>query len=195
MQAARSSWPERRLVVVFQPHRYTRTRDLFEDFSQVLSEVDALVMLDVYPAGETPISGADGRTLCRSIPARGPVDPGVYFYSFVVDGLTISDPTNRLIHPSLNPSASAFVVPGSPPHFAQERDVPHGTVHIHRHRSKTFDDDRAYCVYTPPGYTNAVDRRYPVLYFHLLFAHHARKGGMNPLLPHSPVGETKSFLG
>ncbi len=75
VQAARSSWPERRLVVVFQPHRYTRTRDLFEDFSQVLSEVDALVMLDVYPAGETPISGADGRTLCRAIRARGQVDP------------------------------------------------------------------------------------------------------------------------
>jgi UDP-N-acetylmuramate--alanine ligase len=75
VQAARSSWPERRLVVVFQPHRYTRTRDLFEDFSQALSEVDALVMLDVYPAGETPISGADGRTLCRAIRARGQVDP------------------------------------------------------------------------------------------------------------------------
>ena len=75
VQAARSSWPERRLVVVFQPHRYTRTRDLFEDFSQALSEVDALVMLDVYPAGETPINGADGRTLCRAIRARGQVDP------------------------------------------------------------------------------------------------------------------------
>jgi UDP-N-acetylmuramate--alanine ligase len=75
LQAARSSWPEKRLVGVFQPHRYTRTRDLFEDFSQVLSEVDALVMLDVYPAGEEPISGADGRTLCRAIRARGQVDP------------------------------------------------------------------------------------------------------------------------
>jgi UDP-N-acetylmuramate--alanine ligase len=75
VQAARSSWPGRRLVVVFQPHRFTRTRDLFEDFSQVLSEVDALVMLDVYPAGESPIGGADGRTLCRAIRARGQVDP------------------------------------------------------------------------------------------------------------------------
>ncbi len=75
LQAARSSWPDRRLVVVFQPHRYTRTRDLFEDFSQVLSEVDALVILEVYPAGETPIGGADGRTLCRAIRARGQVDP------------------------------------------------------------------------------------------------------------------------
>jgi UDP-N-acetylmuramate--alanine ligase len=75
LQAVRASWPGRRLVVVFQPHRYTRTRDLFEDFSQVLSEVDALVMSDVYPAGEAPISGADGRTLCRAIRARGQVDP------------------------------------------------------------------------------------------------------------------------
>jgi UDP-N-acetylmuramate--alanine ligase len=75
LQAVRASWPECRLVVVFQPHRYSRTRDLFEDFSQILSEVDALVMLDVYPAGESPISGADGRTLCRAIRARGQVDP------------------------------------------------------------------------------------------------------------------------
>ncbi len=75
LQAVRSSWPGRRLVVVFQPHRYTRTRDLFEDFCQVLSEIDALVMLDVYPAGEAPIRGADGRTLCRAIRARGQVDP------------------------------------------------------------------------------------------------------------------------
>jgi len=75
VQAVRASWPDRRLVVVFQPHRYTRTRDLFEDFSQALSEVDALVMLDVYPAGEAPIGGADGRTLCRAIRARGRVDP------------------------------------------------------------------------------------------------------------------------
>jgi UDP-N-acetylmuramate--alanine ligase len=75
VQAARSSWPGRRLVMVFQPHRYTRTRDLFEDFAQALSEVEALVMLDVYPAGEAPISGADGRSLCGAIRARGQVAP------------------------------------------------------------------------------------------------------------------------
>jgi len=75
LEAVRSTWPERRLVVVFQPHRYTRTRDLIEDFSQVLSEVDALVVLEVYPAGEAPIAGADGRTLCRAIRSRGRVDP------------------------------------------------------------------------------------------------------------------------
>ncbi len=75
VQAIRSGWPERRLVLVFQPHRYTRTRDLFEDFCIVLSEVDNLVLLDVYPAGETPISGADGRALSRAIRTRGKVDP------------------------------------------------------------------------------------------------------------------------
>lgn len=75
LEGVRSSFPDRRLVVVFQPHRFTRTRDLFEDFCQVLSEVDALVMLEVYPAGEAPIGGADGRTLCRAIRARGRVDP------------------------------------------------------------------------------------------------------------------------
>jgi UDP-N-acetylmuramate--alanine ligase len=75
LQAVRSGWPERRLVLVFQPHRYTRTRDLFEDFCIVLSEVDSLVLLDVYPAGESPIAGADGRALARAIRTRGKVDP------------------------------------------------------------------------------------------------------------------------
>lgn len=75
IQAIRAGWPERRLVVVFQPHRYTRTRDLFEDFTRVLSEVDALVLLEVYPAGETPIAGADGRSLTRAIRMRGQVEP------------------------------------------------------------------------------------------------------------------------
>jgi UDP-N-acetylmuramate--alanine ligase len=75
IQAAREGWPERRLVVVFQPHRYSRTRDLFEDFTEVLSEADVLVMLEVYAAGEKPVPGADSRTLCRAVRARGQVDP------------------------------------------------------------------------------------------------------------------------
>ena len=73
--AARASWPQRRLVVVFQPHRYTRTRDLFDDFSAVLSELDVLIVTEIYAAGEKPISGADGRALCRAIRARGKLDP------------------------------------------------------------------------------------------------------------------------
>ena len=75
IEAIRSGWPNKRLVLAFQPHRYTRTRDLFEDFCIVLSEVDSLVLLDVYPAGETPIAGADGRALARAIRTRGLVDP------------------------------------------------------------------------------------------------------------------------
>ncbi len=75
VSAIRDGWPERRLVAVFQPHRYSRTRDLFEDFSVVLSAVDALILLEVYAAGESPIQGADGRTLSRSIRNRGRVDP------------------------------------------------------------------------------------------------------------------------
>jgi UDP-N-acetylmuramate--alanine ligase len=75
IKAARQSFPERRLVMLFQPHRYTRTRDCFEDFVQVLSTVDALLLLDVYSAGEKPITGADSRTLARSIRTRGTVDP------------------------------------------------------------------------------------------------------------------------
>ena len=75
LQAIRAAWPDRRLVMAYQPHRYTRTRDLFEDFTQVLSEVDVLVLLEVYPAGETAIPGADSRSLCRSIRQRGRIDP------------------------------------------------------------------------------------------------------------------------
>jgi UDP-N-acetylmuramate--alanine ligase len=75
LQAARTAWPSKRLVMAFQPHRYTRTRDLFEDFARVLSEVDVLLLLDIYPAGEAPIAGADGRSLCRNIRQRGRVDP------------------------------------------------------------------------------------------------------------------------
>lgn len=75
IEAARAAWPDRRLVMAFQPHRYTRTSMLFEDFTRVLSGVDVLLMLEVYAAGEEPIAGADGRTLCRSIRQRGSVDP------------------------------------------------------------------------------------------------------------------------
>ena len=74
-EAARRAWPDRRLVVVFQPHRYSRTRDLFEDFTEELSAPDALLVLEVYGAGEKPVAGADSRTLCRAIRARGQVDP------------------------------------------------------------------------------------------------------------------------
>ena len=75
VQAIRAGWPERRLVVAFQPHRFSRTRDLFEDFVKILSETDVLVLLEVYPAGEERISAADGRSLSRAIRARGQVDP------------------------------------------------------------------------------------------------------------------------
>jgi UDP-N-acetylmuramate--alanine ligase len=75
IKAARAGWPDRRLVMIFQPHRYTRTRDLYDDFANVLSQVDVLIMLDVYPAGEAPIPGADSRSLCRTIRARGKLDP------------------------------------------------------------------------------------------------------------------------
>jgi len=75
LSAMRGGWPDKRLVVVFQPHRYSRTRDLFEDFAEALSDLDVLVMTEVYSAGEEPINGADARSLCRSIRNRGKVDP------------------------------------------------------------------------------------------------------------------------
>ncbi|ASI88994.1 MULTISPECIES: UDP-N-acetylmuramate--L-alanine ligase [Vibrio] len=75
IKAARNGWAEKRLVMIFQPHRYSRTRDLYDDFANVLEQVDVLVMLDVYSAGEAPIAGADGRSLCRTIRTRGKLDP------------------------------------------------------------------------------------------------------------------------
>lgn len=75
LEAIRNAFPGRRLVLCFQPHRYTRTRDLFEDFAITLSQVDLLLLLEVYAAGEAPIANADGRMLCRAIRARGHVDP------------------------------------------------------------------------------------------------------------------------
>jgi UDP-N-acetylmuramate--alanine ligase len=75
LEAARQAWQGRRIVLVFEPHRYTRTRDLLDDFAQVLSSADALIVAEVYPAGEAPIPGADGKALCRAIRSRGAVEP------------------------------------------------------------------------------------------------------------------------
>lgn len=75
LKAARTGWPDKRLVLVFQPHRYTRTRDLLDDFALVLSETDVCIVLDVYAAGEAPIAGADGRAIARAVRSRGAVEP------------------------------------------------------------------------------------------------------------------------
>ncbi len=74
-EAVRGGWPDRRMVVAFQPHRYSRTRDLMDDFARVLCDADVLVLTEVYPAGEKPIPGADGRALARAVRARGKVAP------------------------------------------------------------------------------------------------------------------------
>ncbi|MCG8535245.1 MAG: UDP-N-acetylmuramate--L-alanine ligase [Pseudomonadales bacterium] len=75
LNAARGAWPDRRIVMMYQPHRYSRTRDLYEDFVSVLSDLDLLILLEVYSAGEDTIAGADSRSLSRSIRQRGAVDP------------------------------------------------------------------------------------------------------------------------
>ena len=75
IDAARQGWPQRRLVVAFQPHRYTRTHELMDDFAAALSLADVVLISEVYAAGETPIAGADGRALCRAVRARGRIDP------------------------------------------------------------------------------------------------------------------------
>lgn len=75
LASVRQAWPERRLLMIYQPHRYTRTRDLYDDFVEVLGDCDCLVLLEVYAAGEEPIAGADSRSLARSIRQRGQLDP------------------------------------------------------------------------------------------------------------------------
>jgi UDP-N-acetylmuramate--alanine ligase len=75
LEAARGAFPGRRLVLAFQPHRYTRTHDLIDDFSKALSTADALLVTEVYAAGEAPIPGADGRAICRAVRGRGNVEP------------------------------------------------------------------------------------------------------------------------
>lgn len=75
ISAARNNWPDKRLVMIYQPHRYSRTRDLYEDFVEVLSQVDTLLLLDIYAASEAPIEGIDSKSLCRSIRQRGNLEP------------------------------------------------------------------------------------------------------------------------
>lgn len=75
LAAARAGWPERRVVLVFQPHRYTRTRDLMDDFATVVSDADVAIVLEVFAAGEDPIAGADGRAIARAVRTRGAVEP------------------------------------------------------------------------------------------------------------------------
>src|SRR3546814_4818407 len=75
LAAARGAWPDRRIVLAFQPHRYTRTRDCFEDFVRVLSSADGLLLTEVYSAGEAPLIAADGRALARAVRVAGKIEP------------------------------------------------------------------------------------------------------------------------
>ena len=87
LASARQAFPGQRLVMIYQPHRFTRTRDLYDDFVAVLAEVDLLFLLEVYAAGEDPIAGADSRSLARSIRQRGPIDPLYVADTAEIDGL------------------------------------------------------------------------------------------------------------
>jgi UDP-N-acetylmuramate--alanine ligase len=94
LAAARGACPGRRIVLAFQPHRYTRTRDLFEDFVEVLSTADVLVLAEVYPAGEAPIVAADGRSLARAIRVAARVEP-----VFVEEVTQLAAAIRRVVRP------------------------------------------------------------------------------------------------
>jgi len=97
----------------------------------------------------------------------GPAEPDIYSYSFTVDGLQVVDPANSWLKVWLRTAQNLVEVPGTKPMFFQERQVPHGTVHRHRYRSKSLGVTRGLYVYTPPGYETNRDAKYPVLYlFH-----------------------------
>jgi len=93
LAALRGGWPDKRLVVVFQPHRYTRTRDLFEEFAEALTAADVLLIAEVYSAGEEPILGADARSLCSAIRDRSNVDP-----IFISDLSAVPTVLEELLH-------------------------------------------------------------------------------------------------
>jgi UDP-N-acetylmuramate--alanine ligase len=92
LEAARVAFPGRRLVLAFQPHRYTRTRDLFEDFVKVLARADVLLLAEVYAAGEAPIAAADGRALADAVKAAGRSAP-----VFVEDVAAMPDAIRRAV--------------------------------------------------------------------------------------------------
>lgn len=94
LTAARGAWPDRRIVLAFQPHRYTRTRDCFEDFVRVLGMADAVLLTDVYPAGEERLVAADGRALCRGLRVAGKVEP-----VFVEDVADLAGAIRRFAQP------------------------------------------------------------------------------------------------
>ncbi len=94
LEAVRQGYPGRRVVLAFQPHRYTRTRDLIDDFATVLSAADALLVTEVYAAGEAPIAGADGRAICRAVRGRGHLEP--VFVARVED---LAESLRDLLHP------------------------------------------------------------------------------------------------
>ena len=117
--AAREAWPKQRLVVAFQPHRYTRTRDLFHEFARVLSLADALLVTDVYPAGEEPIPGADAPSLCQAVRARGVVEPvyvsGVGELEQTLRGVTQTDDVLVLLGAGDIGTAAATLAKGGAP--------------------------------------------------------------------------------
>lgn len=94
LDAIKAGFPDRRLVMIFQPHRYSRTHDLYEDFVRVLSDADVLILMDIYPAGEKAISGSDGRSLSGSIRQRGQVDP-----IFIERGESVEGPLKNILQP------------------------------------------------------------------------------------------------
>jgi UDP-N-acetylmuramate--alanine ligase len=122
LAAVRGAFPGRRVVLAFQPHRYTRTRDCFEDFVRVLSTVDALLLAEVYPAGEAPIVAADSRALARAIRVAGKVEP-----VFVEQIADLPSVIRDAVQPSdVVVTMGAGSIGGVPAQLARSTEAAHG---------------------------------------------------------------------
>ena len=144
------------------------------DSPQILADRRVIFRLRAPEADSVELKGID-RTLLEMKRGPkgiwsltvGPMDPGLYEYSFMVDDEQMIDPSNPSVKPETNPETSLLEITTQTPLFYQWRDVPHGTVHLHEYYSKSLNRLRRMRVYTPPGYEREEGRRYPVLYlFH-----------------------------
>ena len=141
---------------------------------QILADRSVIFRLRAPEADSVELKGIDRTMLPMKRGPKGvwsltvgPMDPGIYEYSFMVDDEQMIDPSNPAVKPEMNPETSLLEITTQTPLFFQWRDVPHGTVHLHEYYSKSLNRLRRMRVYTPPGYEREEGRRYPVLYlFH-----------------------------
>lgn len=155
---AKQLWAARPNQVVISPEVQPDRRVTFRLFAPDANSVEVNIQFAQRPV---PMS-RDSSGLWSAI--LGPAEPNIYEYSLIVDGLQIVDPSNSWFKVWMRTTKNLVLVPGDKPMFFEEQNVPHGTIHIHKYRSKSLGITRGLYVYTPPGYETSKNVRYPVLY-------------------------------